>query len=66
MKEFHYVNDLGRLKKLYVYDKDEEGLYPISLWDMETGEYCGSNEISVQKLKTYLLHYNIDANFEEE
>ena len=66
MKEFNYVNDLGCPKKLVVYEKNEEGLYPVVLWNMMNGECCGSTQMNAQEIKDYLTHYHIDANFEEE
>ena len=66
MKEFNYVNGLGYPKKIVVYEKNEEGLYPVVLWDMTHGEFCGSAQMSAQEIRDYLLHYHVDETFEEE
>lgn len=59
MKSYLYVNGLNRLKKIVVQDITEEGDYPISLWDMETGEWCGNGNFTPEKLQEFFNHYGI-------
>ncbi len=58
MREFNYVNDLGFHKRIVVGIK-KNSKYPITLWDMEHGEYCGSGNVTAQELNEFLEHYGI-------
>ena len=61
-KEYNYRNDKGYYKKLVVYPKQNDK-YPISIWNNETGDYCGSGEITEEQLNEFFKHYHfISAN----
>ncbi len=61
METYTYVNGLGRTKRICVYKENitENGEYPITLWDMATGEWCGCGEFTPEKLDEFLTHYGI-------
>lgn len=60
IKEFHYVNDLGCPKKLVVnMIPNDKGEYPITLWDMRHGEFCGANSLTKEKINEWLEHYGL-------
>lgn len=61
MKRFFYkyTNDLGRKKEIWI-TKDEDK-YTYSLWDLATGEHCGSGESTKEDLIDFLSHYEIKA-----
>lgn len=63
MREFDYVNDLGFHKRLVV-DIKENGKYPVTLWDMEHGEYCGHGNMTAQELNEFLAHYGIEERID--
>ena len=63
MHEFDYVNDLGFHKRLVV-DIKENDKYPVTLWDMEHGEYCGSGNMTAQELNEFLAHYGIEERMD--
>lgn len=56
---FNYINAMGRPKKLIVYAPNEAGKYPVVLWDMLHGEFCGSGEKTREELNDYLAHFGI-------
>ena len=58
MKEYNYINDIGEPKRLVVYEI-KNGKYPVVLWSMRTGDWCGSREMTEKELTEYLKHYNI-------
>ena len=58
-KSFEYTNSLGIPKKLVVYDPNEQGKYPVTLWEMRHGEFCGSGEMTRDELNDYLKHFGI-------
>lgn len=61
MKTYTYINGLGRTKMIVVYEEEmtEEGNYPIALLDVKTGEWCGCNIFTPEKLQEFLNHYGI-------
>ena len=65
IKEANYVNDIGHLKKIIVY-KPKNGLYPFSLWSMQTGDFCGSGEKTRDELNEFFAHYKINESIGEE
>jgi len=60
MKEYNYINDFGISKKLVV-GEIKDGKYPITLWENEHGEFCGSGTFTPKQLIDYLAHYGITA-----
>lgn len=63
IKSFQYTNALGLPKKLVVYDLNEEGKYPVTLWEMTHGEFCGSGAMTKNELNDYLAHFGIQERF---
>ena len=59
-KEYCYINDLGRMKKIVIGEK-KNGKYPINLWDMQNGEFCGFGEKTPEELQDFLDHYGIES-----
>lgn len=52
-KSFQYTNSLGAHKELSVHEKVDDK-YPVFLWNLDTGEFCGYNEITAQRLNDFL------------
>lgn len=58
-RTFKYTNSMGIPKKLVVSDPNEQGKYPVTLWEMLHGEFCGSGEMTRDELNDYLKHFGI-------
>ncbi len=58
---FSYTNSLGYPKKLVVSAPNETGKYPVILWEMLHGEFCGSGEMTREELNDYLAHFGISG-----
>lgn len=58
MKQFDYTNSLGISKRLVV-GEPKDGKYPVTLWEMRHGEFCGSGEMTREELNDYLEHFGI-------
>lgn len=58
MREFEYVNGYGIPKKLVV-GESQNGKYPVTLWSMDTGDFCGNGELTPEQLNRYLEHFGI-------
>jgi len=65
MHEYHYTNSLGWRKSLVVNtDKvNENGQFPVTLWCLDNGEFCGHDYMTYQELKEYLEHFGIAIDF---
>ena len=63
LKEFDYINDIGRFKKIVVYP-EKDGKYPFSLWSNETGDFCGNGEKTLEQLNDFMMHYKINYKLE--
>ena len=59
VRTFEYTNSMGIPKKLVVSDPNEQGKYPVTLWEMLHGEFCGSGEMTRDELNDYLKHFGI-------
>ena len=58
MLEYTYTNDLGYLKKIVIESVDD-GKFHCRLWSMDTGELCGSGDMTADELREFLHHYGI-------
>ena len=58
VKECNYRNNIGRLKKIVIYAK-EDGKYPFELWDMQSCEFCGSGDMTREEMNEFFEHYGI-------
>ena len=56
-----FTNSLGYPKKIVIYEPNAEGKYPVVLWEMLHGEFCGSGEMTREDLNAYLEHFGIPA-----
>ena len=63
LKSFQYTNNMGYHKELTVYEK-VDGKYPVMLWSLDTGDYCGKGNMTTQELNDYLKHYGIEEEVE--
>lgn len=63
-KSFRYTNSLGIRKELVVEEK-VNGKYPVMLWSLDTGDYCGRGDMTAQELNDYLKHFGIKERIEE-
>lgn len=63
LKSFQYTNSLGLHKELVVYEK-VDGKYPVTLWSLDTGDFCGRGDMTTQELNDYLKHYGIEEEIE--
>ena len=65
MHKYNYTNSLGWRKSLIVNtDKiNENGRFPVSLWCLDNGEFCGNGDMTYQELKEYLEHFGIAIDF---
>ena len=62
IKVITYRNDFGDNRKLIIYQQ-KKGKYPISIWDTESGNFCGCVRKTDKQLLGFLKHYNIkDVN----
>lgn len=61
MKEYNYTNDLGYHKKLIIGEL-KDGKYPVTLWSNDTGDFCGTGNMTPQQLTDFLIHYHFTAN----
>lgn len=64
LKELNYVNDIGEPKKIVVYPP-KDGEYPVHLWSLKTGDFCGSGKFTLEKLNDFMDHYKIAYKFKE-
>lgn len=64
LKSFRYTNSLGFHKELVVYEK-VDGKYPVTLWSLDTGDWCGNGNMTIQELNDYLKHFDIEEEIEE-
>lgn len=63
IKSFRYTNAMGLPKKLIVGEPNAEGKYPVTLWEMVHGEFCGSGTMTKDELNSYLEHFGIEERF---
>lgn len=63
LKSFRYTNSMGYHKELAVYKK-VNGKYPVMLWSLDTGDLCGSGDMTTQELNDYLKHFGIEEEVE--
>ena len=63
LKSFQYTNSLGYQKELIIYEK-VDGKYPVTLWSLDTGDFCGNGNMTTQELNDYLKHFGIDEEVE--
>lgn len=63
LKSFQYTNSKGYRKELTVYEK-VDGKYPVTLWSLDTGDFCGSGNMTTQELNDYLKHFVIEEEVE--
>lgn len=62
MKSYTYVNDIGRTKRIDISINDpEKEKYHVVLWDVKTGEFCGSGYKTKEELIHYFNYYHIEA-----
>ena len=61
--EFYYTNDIGRPKKLQVFEKKNDK-WPVTIWDMLHGEWCGSGNWTGERLNEFFAHYHITGKGE--
>ena len=59
MKEYTYVNDIGEPKKIVIGEKNTDDTFPIFLWSLRTGDYCGGGKMTKEELEHYFNHYGI-------
>lgn len=60
MLEYTYTNDLGHHKKIVVESVNaEDGKFHFQLWSMDTGDFCGSGDVTADELREFLHHYGI-------
>lgn len=65
MKEYTYVNDIGRMKKIIIGEEpNENGKYNFTLWDLRTGEFCGQGKKTKEEMINFLKHYKTQASFD--
>lgn len=54
---YRYINQLGRLKELWVDNEpDENEKFACILWDMRTGECCGTGNMKIIEIKEMLAN----------
>lgn len=63
LKSFRYTNSMSYHKELAVYEK-VDGKYPVTLWSVDTGDFCGQGEMTTQELNDYLKHLGIEEEVE--
>lgn len=63
LKSFQYTNSWGLHKELVVYEK-VDGKYPVTLWSLDTGDFCGRGDMTTQELNDYLKHYGIEERMD--
>jgi len=63
IKNFQYVNAMGYRKELLVYEKTN-GKYYVTLWSLDTGDFCGSGHMTTQELNDYLKHFGVEEEME--
>lgn len=63
LKSFRYTNSMGYHKELAVYEK-VKGKYPVMLWSLDTGDLCGTGNMTTQELNDYLRHFGIEEEVE--
>ena len=63
LKTFRYTNSLGFHKELVVFEK-VDGKYPVTLWSLDTGDLCGSGQLTLQELNDYLKNFDIEERVE--
>lgn len=55
---FHYTNTIGRRKILEAKKQVDSDMIDFSIFDEETGEFCGSGLFNERQLKNFLGFYN--------
>ena len=64
MKNYDYINTLGYRKRLTVdTNKLPNGKYSCTLWSRDTGDFCGSGELTYKEIDELLKHYGLSADF---
>lgn len=64
MKEYYYRNDIGYMKKIVVATTpNENGKYNFTLWNAQTGDFCGQGEKTKEDVEDFLKHYKIQDVF---
>jgi len=63
-KSFRYTNSYSIHKELVVGDK-VGNKYPVTLWSLDAGDYCGRGDMTAQELNDYLEHFGIKERIEE-
>lgn len=62
-QHYDYVNDLGYHKRLTVeFPKRENGKYFCSLWSRDTGDCCGTGDLTENEIEEMLSHYGLHFN----
>lgn len=64
-KIFRYINDLGCRKEMVVAPKDATDQYPVTIWNIRNGEYCGSGHMTFKELYDFLAYYGYFVREEE-
>ena len=63
-KEYRYTNTMGYHKALIVqFPIKENGKYFCTLWSRDTGDLCGSGELTKKEIDEMLRHYGLKADF---
>ena len=64
-REYIYINKDGRVKGLIVFHSYKLGNeYLTSIWDMETGERCGSAYKTKEEITAFLNEYGVNPVFD--
>lgn len=63
LKSFRYTNSMDYHKELAVYEK-VDGKYPVTLWSLDTGDFCGKGNMTTQELNDYLKHFGIEERMD--
>ena len=64
VREFQYTNDMGYHKTLSVDMTIKNGKYPVQLWSRDTGDFCGSGDMTKDEVNDFLKHYGVDDRIE--
>lgn len=61
-EKLRYRNDYGLLKEMIIKPK-EDGTYDCQLWCLDTGNYCGSGNLTREQLNKLCEHYGLEERF---
>ena len=60
IRSYTYTNFDGRLKALIMRPSTKDNYFYFEIWNMSTGDYCGSGCATENDIKNFLSKYEVE------